>query len=390
MTTNYNIKKLLETQETFRRQIEPLSTSMKAIEENSGIRRLIAEANRNQEMMRAALGPIEKLQRSGLLNSASQLGSEFQQMNKKIAEIEKRFRLPEIAESTKLFRQFENSGVSSVLKQYQQQAAKFQIAIESMQTPWLDMQDQFRSISGFVELQGIGHALQTIPAFEKHMTDVLRINLGDWRDKINWPKDIFSDAVARTTFYAERGLEPSLTAFPSMAFEQGIAIAGLKGTPPPLVQAYNSELKPEEDEDAFERTNEAHDRLQRFETHIRQFIDEQMKAAFGERWSKSQVPGDIRKAWLDKQQKARDHGEPELPLIAYSDFSDYVPIITRKDNWDTVFKPIFKRPMLVQESFQRLYPIRICTMHARLITQDDELYLLVETKRILKAIGIVT
>ncbi len=54
-----------------------------------------------------------------------------------------------------------------------------------------------------------------------------------------------------------------------------------------------------------------------------------------------------------------------------------------------VFKPIFKRPMLVQESFQRLYPIRMCTMHARLITQDDELYLYVETKRILKAIGIV-
>ena len=62
---------------------------------------------------------------------------------------------------------------------------------------------------------------------------------------------------------------------------------------------------------------------------------------------------------------------------------------TRKDNWQKVFEPIFGRAAFVQETFQRIYPIRICTMHARLITQDDELYLYVETKRILAAIGIV-
>ncbi len=42
----------------------------------------------------------------------------------------------------------------------------------------------------------------------------------------------------------------------------------------------------------------------------------------------------------------------------------------------------------VQESFRRLYPIRLATMHARLITEDDELYMYVETKRILTAIGV--
>ena len=39
------------------------------------------------------------------------------------------------------------------------------------------------------------------------------------------------------------------------------------------------------------------------------------------------------------------------------------------------------------ESFQRLFPVRIATMHARLINWDDELLLLVETKRVLRAIG---
>lgn len=43
----------------------------------------------------------------------------------------------------------------------------------------------------------------------------------------------------------------------------------------------------------------------------------------------------------------------------------------------------------MQEPLQRLYPVWIFSYHARLITQDDELLLYVETKRVLKAIGIV-
>lgn len=41
----------------------------------------------------------------------------------------------------------------------------------------------------------------------------------------------------------------------------------------------------------------------------------------------------------------------------------------------------------IRESLQRLFPVRIATMHARLTTRDDELLLLVEPKRVLKAIG---
>lgn len=157
-----------------------------------------------------------------------------------------------------------------------------------------------------------------------------------------------------------------------------------------MIEGYWSEAErePDEEEDAFARTNDAHDRLTRFETQLRKFIDEQMRAAFGDGWIRHRVPGDIHKAWREKRQKAIDNGEQAWPLIAYADFSDYVPIITRKDNWEAVFKPVFRRQSFVQESFQRLYPIRICTMHARLITQDDELYLYVEIRRVLSAIGI--
>jgi hypothetical protein len=40
-----------------------------------------------------------------------------------------------------------------------------------------------------------------------------------------------------------------------------------------------------------------------------------------------------------------------------------------------VFERVFDRRENVQESFERLFPIRILTMHSRFITLDDELYL---------------
>ena len=388
--TNDSIKKVLEMQDSLR-QFEPVFAKVQALEENAGLRRLAEDLSRHQEALRAAYGPVEDLRRAGLLNLTSQLGSEFERVRQMAAEIQARFRLPAIAESTKLFRDWESSAAANTTKRLQEQASELQRAMQAMRAPWLDMQDNLRSIGGFVELQGIGHALRTMPAFDTHLADALRIDLGDWRDRLAWPPEIFTDPLARTSFYAAQGLDSALTAFPAGAFEQSISIAGLKGALPDLVQDYyvESEVEAEDEQEAgFERTNAAHDRLQRFESQMRKFIDAKMTAVFGDNWTKHQVPGDIRLAWVEKRQKARDSGEPELPLIAYADFADYVPIITRKDNWERVFAPIFRRAAFVQESFQRLYPIRICTMHARLITQDDQLYLYVETKRLLAAIGI--
>lgn len=391
--TNYSTKKFLETQESLGRQLKHVQTTIKALETNSSLRKLIEEANRDRELMRTVLGPLEELRRTGLLAEASQLTAASRQARDLMAQVQSSFRLPEIAEAKKLLRESEASGLAKSLERYRTQTAEIRRAMEAMRTPWLDTQNQLRSITGFAELQGIGHALRAMPPFDVRVTRALRLDLGDWQTKIiNWPSEIFTDPVARTAFYSERGLNPALTAFPTEAFEQSLRIAGLTGTPPPLIQAYSAapDAEREEDEVAFERTNAAHEDLIRFETQIRKFIDDRMKAAFGDSWIKRRVPGEIRKSWLDKQQKARDNGEAEWPLIAYADFADYVPIITRKDNWEKVFKPFFRRQIFVQEAFQRLYPIRICTMHARLITQDDELYLHVETKRILSAIGVAT
>lgn len=393
-------KKIVEKRESIRREFEPFSAAIRAIEQNSDIRCFAQDLKRHQELVHAAFGSFEEIRRASHLHLkvAPHLGGEFQRMREVMRAIEKQFCLPEIAEATKLFQAFKNNNVATAMKgfwkqssEFQQQSSEFQRAMKAMRTPWIDMENRFRSIGGFAQLHGIGHALRTVQAFDTRLTEELRIALGDWRNKLQWPEEIFTDPLARTSFYVKRGLDPALTAYPANAFKQSIVLSGLKGAPVPVAPTYNFEWKVEKDEEeaAFERTNTAHDQFQRFETQIRKFIDVQMKTVFGENWSKHQVPGEILKTWLDKQTKAKDSGESEWPLIAYADFSDYVRIITRDDNWQKVFKSVFGRKSSVQESFQRIYPIRICTMHSRLITQDDELYLYVETKRILAAIGIV-
>jgi hypothetical protein len=90
--------------------------------------------------------------------------------------------------------------------------------------------------------------------------------------------------------------------------------------------------------------------------------------------------------WQEKKQAAEKGGAQVRPLIAYADFTDYERVICKGDNWRELFGAFFQRPETVRESFQRLYPIRLDTMHARPITQDDELLLYVETRRLVKVI----
>jgi len=73
------------------------------------------------------------------------------------------------------------------------------------------------------------------------------------------------------------------------------------------------------------------------------------------------------KEWVEKRQKARAGWESSERLIDYADFTDYVDIISRKDNWNEVFRPRFGRLQFIQESLYRLHPVRLCTMHSRIL-----------------------
>jgi hypothetical protein len=156
-----------------------------------------------------------------------------------------------------------------------------------------------------------------------------------------------------------------------------------------LIDRYGSPIGSSEDEEeerGLVRTNEAHDLLLRLETQLRKFIDEAMTGAFGVDWHKRRLPNGLYEQWREKKLKAQQAGGKDWPLIAYADFSDYERVICKGDNWREVFAAFFVRGESLRESLQRLYLVRLDTMHARPITQDDELLLFVETQRLVRVI----
>lgn len=347
---------------------------------------MLKELDQHREIMRVAAGPLEEMRRAGVFDRTSLLSREFETTRLAMAEFHARFSLPEMSEVARLAKQFQASPMAEVLKRYEEQTSSFKQAMEKMQTPWLDIQESMRSMGGFAALQGIGKALEHMPAFGNSLGVALRVDLGDWRDTITWPEAIFTDFKARSDFYAGLGFDSALTDFPAPAFEASLDIAELRREPPQLIDVYGSPIPASGDdaeEEGLARTNQAHNWLLRLETQVRRFIDQQMTTAFGPDWPKTRLPNGLYDQWQEKKRKALQSGGREWPLITYADFTDYIPVICRRDNWP-VFAPFFGRLEDVREAFQRLHPIRLDTMHARPVTQDDELLLFVETKRLVK------
>ena len=383
------LKEILETHNSTKRAAEGMisihkdldgitsALSLNRMLEDNPASRLYKELDNHRDLMKAVHGPLDDLSRLGL----SKLNDEMLSVTRSARALEDIFVIPKASQLDSLFKQLEISQISSAFQSFRQQEETIKNAMKAMHTPWLNSTDLFRSVTGFSELQNIGSMIKGFSAFDDKMAEALRTDLGDWRDPIIWPEEIFENPVARSSFYLDLGFNPTLTDFPASAFQEGLSIAGLSD----VSETDNQETS--FDDDGLVRTKQAFERLQHFEIALRRFIEKQMISTFGQSWIKQKIPGEMKASWEDKKEKARAAGEPERPLIEYADFTDYQKIIERKDNWQNVFGAVFKRPALIQESLQRLYPIRICTMHARIITQDDELYLCAETRRILKAIG---
>jgi hypothetical protein len=366
----------------------PLMGTTRLPDGNSALGRMLEGITQNLALMRSAIGPLADMRAAGLLDHSSALVPKFDITLGAVTEWQARFRLPDITELTRLMADFQTIAASDVLKRYAEGASGIQRAMERMSTPWLDAQESMRSIAGFAALQGIGRALSRMPSFGDQLGSTLRADLGDWRDTITFPNEVFTNLAARSDFYVKLGFNPVLTDFPAAAFVESLEIADLRHDPPAAAPLRGSPVPVSRDareETHLHRTNTAHYWLLRLERQLRRFIDEKMTTAFGLDWPKHRLPNPLYGEWLARKQTARRQGSAERPLIDYADFTDYEKVICRRDNWK-IFKPHFCREESVRESLQRLYPIRLDTMHARPITQDDELFLYVEARRLSKVI----
>ncbi len=291
------------------------------------------------------------------------------------------YRLP-VANEVALLLQNCDFGAVAKLAQ-EREWLEIKTAFNDIATPWLNADESLRSASGMLELQGIGKLLGSANGFDQTITAALRKDLGDWRDKITFPEPVFLDPIARIDFYIERGFNTELTDFPEAAFHKGLDIAAFDQE---LLSVDNvTPLPSDAEEAALRRTNKCHDRLQRFERLLRDFINKLMTAQHGPNWPRKKLPPGLFEQWEEKRQKAEKIGD-SLAYIHFADFTDYERIICRKDHWQEIFKGRFGKMESVRESFQRLYPIRLAAMHSRIVTQEDELYLVAEIMRIARAI----
>lgn len=330
-------------------------------------------------------GPLAEARRIGLFDSGSDINKTIAAATEAQSRYDKMFRLPKLSELTKLTEQAgEAFKITNALTADFERTNALRSAMERMTQPWLNIDHARQSATAFASLVDLGDGIASMPPFDSVLVDHLRPSLGDWRDPISLDVEAIINPVVRSELYAAQGVDPALTEFTVPAFHEGAVIAGLE-TPEDVANVKTSN-DDADDEIEFERAEKAFAQLRRFEVAVRKFIVEVMEDTFGEHWMKQQLSKDMRDKWADKRQAEIDAGRPDRSLIEYADFSDYKMIIEKGDNWKGAFKSIFRRPEDVRESFQRLNPVRIVTMHSRIVTLEDELLLMVETTRVLKAI----
>lgn len=352
----------------------------------AGLLALLANEGQTQRAIATKLG-LEGLSRIDKNSVTAKLFADMTRYGSVFEQYEASFLRPPISEVERIWSTL-NSGAAAALAAQTIGDRFAPLGLAALIThPWMKATTAARSVSALAELHGIGTALRSADGFGESLTAALRANLGDWRDRITIPETMLEDPVARTEFYIARGFNTGLTDFPEKAFDESLHIVGLvvESTTefewPPELRATDPD-----EEQALRRTNECHDMLQRLERRLRQFIDAKMTAQYGAQWPK-QLPQNMREAWEHKKSRIEASGGTVAADIEVADFTDYELIICRKNHWREVFAATFQRQESVRESFQRLYPIRLPTMHARFVTKEDMLYLAAESTRLLRAIG---
>ena len=387
----HSLAKMFAEQEAITKQFafNPGFQNLLGLKESSAVSSVLETLRRQDLLPKMTIGPVADLKHLGLLSASADVLRDLGFNPSVLSNFDARFLLPDATNAARLAVMYDTSAAAKALERFTG-GVSVQAAMASMKSPWFDAANPMVSASAFAAIQRMGTALGNMPTFDTDLTSAIRLELGDWRSPIHWPASIFTDLEARSDFYASLGVNTALTDMPVGAFRESLGIADLWETPPSFAPDYNSSETDEEeandDEEGFARTNEAHDRLQRLETQIRRFIDQIMVEALGPEWPKHRMPPTIVQTWREKKERAMRHTAADLPLIAYADFTDYEIVICKRDNW-RLFEQYFDRPESVRESLQRLYPIRIDTMHSRMITQDDELFLQVECKRLMRAMA---
>lgn len=130
---------------------------------------------------------------------------------------------------------------------------------------------------------------------------------------------------------------------------------------------YNSEIPKYLEKQRSKKQQDNYQILKKLEQEFREFIQRKLSAV-SKNWWNERVPEDVRK---NAEQRKKKNESPwdwvvgGSPLIDYIDFTDYAKIITRRDNWNNVFRDVFHNREELLSKLKELEPIRNAIMHSR-------------------------
>ncbi len=320
-----------------------------------------------------------------LAETARRQWATWEQLTRPFESVVATIKAVEVAQSQRVMQEALRAFSAPALSAFAPRLPELTSLAESIRTPWIDAARVGQSFEALAGLTTIGRAISHRP-FEQDSSRALRSLLGDWTEVRSRPR-VPRRPAARVELYRQLGMDARLVDVPDDAFDEVLAVTGIV-VPEMFTPAIEVVETPEgEDTEVKRRMLAAYDLLFSLETALRDYVQKIMSDRYGANWETQRVPGAVLNAWREKRRAGQDRGEGTYPLVAYADFSDYLPIIIRKDNWNEVFSQVFQNQPDLQVAFQRLQPLRIATMHARPITKADLLLITSEVHRIFEAIG---
>ncbi len=126
------------------------------------------------------------------------------------------------------------------------------------------------------------------------------------------------------------------------------------------------------------------------EVGLRELIIELLEDGYGPYWWRLRLPPDVLQAYREGRNYERTIGwlqlVPHHPVY-YLDFPDLKKVIVRSDNWEQVFRHIFKSKETLLGTLTELEPIRNKIAHNRKATTADMIIIRGAHEKLVTAIG---
>lgn len=186
----------------------------------------------------------------------------------------------------------------------------------------------------------------------------------------------------RETAQIDAGLNAEVVAFPQDAYPQVLFSAGFE-------LRFEAVAPVRTDSGQVGQYDPQHAGLfGEIENRLRGVIETELYRIEGEAWLRRRVHGDLRRKWQDRKAAEHEQRGDSFPLLYYADFMELMHIICEGKNWKEAFEQFFVSKQDFQVSMQRLAPVRNTIGHNRPLVRSDQLILLAEGTRILRALGV--